>query len=154
MGKKKILIVCTGNTCRSPLAEAMVADHLAKSMLGNACEVSSGGISALDNEPATAHAIQVARELGLNLAKHAARKINGHTLMGSDLILCMTKAHKFYLLHNFKNLLGKCFTLAECASAHDIPDPFGEDLGAYRKMAMDIKNLLPSLVNFLEKFFS
>ncbi|MDR2435755.1 MAG: hypothetical protein LBD33_00350 [Puniceicoccales bacterium] len=157
MGKKKILIVCTGNTCRSPLAGAMIADYLRKSTLKNSFAVSTGGISALNGTPATAQAIQVARELGLNLEKHVARRIDGHTLNKSDLILCMTKAHKFHLLHNFENLFGKCFTLAECAPSQDISgdisDPYGGDVGVYREMAMDIGKLLPNLLDFLENFF-
>jgi protein-tyrosine-phosphatase len=154
MGKKKILVVCTGNTCRSPLARAMIADYLDKSALKGSFAISSGGISALNGMFATAQAIQVARELGLNLTKHVAKRISGRMLNKSDLILCMTRAHKFHLLHNFENLFGKCFTLAECTLSQDISDPYGKDIGAYRKMAMDIEKLLPNLLKFLEKFFS
>ncbi|MDR0595339.1 MAG: hypothetical protein LBF94_01390 [Puniceicoccales bacterium] len=153
MKKKKILIVCTGNTCRSPLVEAIVADYLEKSALKNKFIVSSGGISAQSGEPAHHYATQIARELGLSLEGHITRKVDRHLLDESDLVLCMTDAHKFLLLHNFEGLLKKCFTLAECVSFYDIGDPYGRGIDAYRKIAADVKNLLPNLMEFLMKFF-
>ncbi|MDR3273759.1 MAG: hypothetical protein LBS87_00270 [Puniceicoccales bacterium] len=151
--KKKILVVCTGNTCRSPLAEVIIADHLSKGALNGSFTVLSGGISAQNKEPASEHAIQTASEIGLSLAKHASKKVNQSLLDKSDLILCMTSAHKFYLLHNFEALQGKCFTLAECTASRDVSDPYGQDIDAYRGIAAHVQKLMPSLANFLTKFF-
>jgi protein-tyrosine-phosphatase len=127
----------------------MTADYLSKSALKNSFTISSGGISALNGTPATVQAIQIARELGLNLMKHVAKGINGCMLNRSDLILWMTKARKFHLLHNFEHLFGKCFTLAKCASSQDISDPYGEDIDVYRKMAMDIRETSSEPAEFL-----
>jgi protein-tyrosine phosphatase len=152
--EKKILVVCTGNTCRSPLAEVIIADYQSRNALNDNFIVLSGGISAQNKEPASKHAIQAAYEFGLDLTGHASKKINQSLLDKSDLILCITNAHKFYLLHNFENLPGKCFTLAECTTSRDIPDPYGQDIDAYREIAAHMQNLMPSLLNFLTKFFS
>jgi protein-tyrosine phosphatase len=153
MKKKRILIVCTGNTCRSPLVEAIIADYLERSALKDKVIVSSGGISAQSGKPAHQYATQIAHELGLSLEGHTTRQVDRHLLDKSDLVLCVTDAHKSLLLHNFEGLLRKCFTLAECVSSDDIGDPYGQGIDAYRKIAADVKNLLPNLMKFLMKFF-
>ncbi|MDR1255844.1 MAG: low molecular weight protein arginine phosphatase [Puniceicoccales bacterium] len=153
MKKKKILIVCTGNTCRSPLAMVIISDHLKKNAPTSNFSVLSAGVSAQNGEPASKHAAQVASELGLSLDKHAARRVDRNLLKGVDLILCMTGTHKLHLLHNFENLEGKCFTFAECVISQDISDPYGRDIEAYREIAAAIKNSMPDLLSFLKKFF-
>jgi hypothetical protein len=65
----------------------------------------------------------------------------------------VTTAHKFHLLHNFENLLGKCFTLAECTLSQELADPYKHGIDAYRKIATDMQNMLPNLLEFLAKFF-
>jgi protein-tyrosine-phosphatase len=131
----------------------IVANGLAKSALKGRVSVSSGGISVRNREPATQCAIQIAKELGLDLKKHRARAVSQRMLDKNDLILCMTAAHKLHLLHNFENLFEKCFTLAECTSSQEISDPYGGSIDAYRKIATNIQNLLPNLLEFLRKFF-
>jgi protein-tyrosine phosphatase len=150
--EKKKMVMCTGNTCRSPLAEVIIADHLSKSALNGSFAVLSGRISTQNKESASEHAIQTAYEIGLSLAKHASKKVNQSLLDKSDLILCITSAHKFYLLHNFEALQGKCFTFAECTASRDILDPYGQDIDAYRGIAAHVQKLMPSLANCLTKF--
>jgi protein-tyrosine-phosphatase len=153
MGKHKILIVCSGNTCRSPLARVIISDYLSMSTMRGRFSLSSAGISARNGDHASGCAVQIAEELGLDLRKHRAKCVTQHMLNGRDLVLCMTTSHKLHLLHNFENLLGKCFTLAECTSSRELTDPYGSGVDTYRMVARDMQNMLPNLLKFLEKFF-
>lgn len=156
MNKKSVLIVCTGNTCRSPLVATILNNHISKSILKNKIFVSSGGISAQNGDSASEHAITIAKNLGLDLTNHNSQQVTQQILDKYDLILCVTQRHKMYILHNFNNTSGKCFTLSECTNSDrgDIDDPFGESLDCYVKISNDIENSMPNLIKFLEKFFN
>ena len=82
---KKLLFVCEGNTCRSPMASA-----LARHILGSARDIASAGIEAAAGDRATAPAVQVMKERGLDITSHRASGICDHDLASFDLIVAMT----------------------------------------------------------------
>jgi protein-tyrosine-phosphatase len=131
---KKILIVCTGNTCRSSMAEALAKDWLQKQGLDGNFLVTSAGIMATPNEEASAHAILALKEKDIHLDTHRSKQISREMLMESDLILTMTKSHKQMLMPFCEACEDKLFTLKEYAlgNSGDVVDPFGQDLASYK----------------------
>ncbi|MEW5866706.1 MAG: low molecular weight protein arginine phosphatase [Bacillota bacterium] len=142
---RRIVLVCSGNTCRSTMAEAMLRKALADEFGGASDGVSvvSAGIYANEGDPASANAIAAMKELGLDIASHRARLLTDEILKDADLVLTMTSAHKQAVLLRYPSLQGKVMTLNEFAGLSDefgpdIPDPFGRSIDVYRATAKDI----------------
>lgn len=120
---KNILFVCSGNTCRSPMAEGLFRDLLVKRQISHiVCQ--SAGVSAFPGDPAAENAVAVLREWGIDISGHRSRPVSAPLLEEADLILCMTKTHGDFLREwagEKVNVLG-----------NGIPDPYGGSLYAYR----------------------
>ncbi|AEE95267.1 low molecular weight protein arginine phosphatase [Mahella australiensis] len=149
-----ILFVCSGNTCRSPMAQAIAETMFRKADSGlEAIKVMSAGIAAVNGQPASANAIEVMREMGMDISRHRSRMLSGELVEQADLILTMTLQHKRYVLMMFPESYDKVFTLkeyADCGSS-DIPDPFGGSLEDYRECANEIQQALFRLVQKLKQ---
>lgn len=149
----KILFICTGNTCRSPMAEALLRHYA-----GESVEVRSAGIFALDGSPATPETVTVLQEKGITL-EHQAKSVNEELLLWADLILTMTTSHKDTLKRQFPSFSDKIFTLKEYtassgqekASSLNIEDPFGGDLEVYRKTVEEIEAEIKKMIPQKEK---
>lgn len=134
---KSVLFVCSGNTCRSPMAEAL----LAAKMPGLA--VSSAGLATVPGLPASIGAIDAMDAYGLNLDYHRSRQLSSYLLADADLVLCMGQSHKQTILSALPELADKVFTLGEYAGdAQDIADPFGGDAEEYAACAAQIAALV------------
>ena len=141
-----ILFVCTGNTCRSPLAEAL-ARRAAKTRGLTDVTISSAGTNAWENSPASDGALLVGMEREIDLTSHRARVLTPEIVSEADLIFVMTPAH----LEQVKQMggRGKAHVLDQYALGADSPginDPFGGDLSGYRDTA-------DALESYLEKVF-
>jgi protein-tyrosine-phosphatase len=129
----RVLFVCTGNTCRSPIAEALARRFAADRKLSE-ISVGSAGTAAWDGAPASDGALLVAMERSVDLSTHRARLLTRELVSGSDLILAMGPHH----LERIEALggTGKAHLLSFYASKgrsdRSITDPFGGDLGVYR----------------------
>lgn len=131
----KILFVCTGNTCRSPMAQIM-----AQGLFGDGYEVFSAGLMAMPNAAASAHAVTAMHERKFDLSKHRAQLVTETLLESASLILAMTEGHKEALVNAAPD---KVYTLGEYASCGtSISDPYGGDLMVYQKCAEEIFELL------------
>lgn len=141
-----ILVVCSGNTCRSPLAAAMLAARLAAEPTLAHSTVSSAGTSAWDGSPASEGSYLVALERDLDLSTHRARMLTVEEVQRADLILTMTGAHA----SRVADLGGasKVATMSEYAGLEngDVPDPFGGDVEAYRAVADTMAGLIEAIV--------
>lgn len=156
---KSVLFVCTGNTCRSPMAEALLRETLARRGL-TGFSVASAGLAAYPGDPATPEAVAVLGELGIDHSGHRSRSWTADLLSAHDLILTMERAHKDSILRRYPDAAGKVFTLKEFASGGaeegDIEDPLkyrydpeSDALTEYRRtrdeLAEAIEGLLPRL---------
>ena len=141
-GQVDVLFICSGNTCRSPLAAAFFRKALqGRAGLGSV-QVGSAGLCAVDGEPASRQARDVAREWGLDLEAHRSRRASRELLAGARLILTMTADHKRRVLETAPETAGRVFTLGEYAGMPgDVEDPFGLDLERYRSTARQLETL-------------
>lgn len=143
-----ILFVCTGNTCRSPMAAALLQEMAKKE--GMDIEIKSAGIFAQAGQGATQGAIQALKQEGIDIGdSHRARPVSKDLLEEADIILTMSISHKEALISNFNSIGGKLYTLKEYAYGveGDIEDPFGGNLGVYNKTKADIKKALREIID-------
>jgi len=137
----KVLFVCTGNLCRSPMAE-----YLAKAVArerGWDIKVRSAGTHAVYGEPAFRQAIAVLEEWGIDARDHRSQPVDWDLLDWADIVLTMEEWHKCYLLARAPELDGKVFVLTEfVGETGEVPDPYGETHFAYQ----EVRNQLFQLV--------
>lgn len=123
---RTILFVCTGNTCRSPMAAA-IFNKMAKDMGIDDVRAESAGLAVMPGEPASKNAITAAGEVGADLSEHSARQVTREIIDGCEAVYAMSQAHANMLKESYPDSADKISVLAE-----GIPDPFGGDLETYR----------------------
>lgn len=123
-----ILVLCIGNICRSPLAEAYLKQELLKQ--GSDIHVSSAGLEPLHDYPAHDNSIAIANTEGFSLDGHKARKVTQDLIQKSQLVLVMTNNQVKEVLQRFPEARGKVF-LIQNKPPMDIADPYQKDPQAY-----------------------
>jgi protein-tyrosine phosphatase len=147
----EILCVCTGNICRSPMAEGLLTRLVADRGLAD-IRVHSAGTHALDGRPAEPHAVTAARELGADISGHIARSLDPAMVAQADLILVMEQGHA--------DLIARVLTPARQAAdlrlladysplpdTDEIDDPYGQSLKTYRACADRIRQCLEAVAD-------
>lgn len=141
----KLLFICTGNTCRSPMAEG-----LAREMFGDSVQVGSAGMEACDGESASINAIEVLKGQNVDLSRHRSRRIKAELMANADWIIPMTQAHEGHLRRLFPQHAEKTRYLGDWGDRkRDVLDPWNGSLADYRQTAHEIRQLLNDLLDHL-----
>lgn len=164
-----ILVVCTGNVCRSPMAEGFLRTALG-SRLGNAApDVSSAGTAGWEGASAMDESIRAAEERGVDIGRHLARVITPGMVEDADLVVCMAAEHRDAIVRAWPDHADKTFTIKElvrllegspaagpiparvaaaaaarngsAAASEDVRDPLGQPIDAYREIADELQDL-------------
>lgn len=137
-----ILTLCIGNICRSPLAQALLAQQLP------GASVWSAGLAALTGQPADPLSVQIAAANGLDISAHRAQQVSSFLCQKSDLILVMEQEQKDQLVQQFPLVRGKVFTLGQYGQ-FDIADPYQQPLeafeAAYAAIAKGVADWVPRI---------
>ena len=152
--EKLIVFVCTANVCRSPMAEKLFEKALQESSVKKKIKLFSAGISAMDGDKASDNSIEVCREIGIDLNDHRSSALTLATLQNASAVFCMTESHRalmqmyFDLPENSPVFLMREFVEQ---GPKELPDPYGQSMEVYRACREDMKDALPSLINWVEK---
>ena len=141
----RILFICTGNICRTPMAESLLRAKIIQEGMENLVSVDSAGTFANEGVPPTQLSVSVIQEAGLEPPVHLSKHVNSHLMQTADLILCMGEHHKRDLQAIFPQHRQKIFTLREfnrdrSTGGTSIDDPFGRNIEQYRKVFRLIQN--------------
>jgi len=165
----EILVVCTGNICRSPMAEGFLRAALVERLGEAAPLVSSAGTAAWEGSGAMDESILTAQEHGVDIRSHLARKLHGAMLEDADVIVCMAAEHREAIVRAMPDLETKTFTIKELVrlleashargplearvaaaaaarngssrATEDVRDPLGDPIEVYREVAEELYDL-------------
>ncbi len=154
--KINILVVCSGNICRSPMAEVMIAAKLNEKAPKKFVVRSAGTLANFGNR-ASLQAIEVTREMGLNLSGHLSRPVSLNLVEWADVILAMTPdhlgdLHAVFPQHSDKMHLITTFPSTNLEGEPGIEDPYGMDIETYRKVANEIVTNVDRIVDRLLEY--
>jgi protein-tyrosine phosphatase len=140
-----VLVVCTGNVCRSPIAEGFLRTALRRRAGTDAPEVGSAGTAGWEGSSAMPEAVQAAGERGVDIAGHVARRLTRGHVVEADLVVCMAAEHRDAVSRSMPEAEEKSFTLKELVRLLESPDADDDpsrgraDLGARVALAADLR---------------
>jgi glycine hydroxymethyltransferase len=151
---RTILFVCTGNICRSPMAEGLFR-HLTEGR--SDLRVASAGVSAIRGQPPSIHTVEVLRRLGIDLARFRSQPLTDDLVAEATWIFAMTRSHLDTIHLLFPQAAEKAFLVCEfdpelAATTLDIPDPIGLGLDAYERTRDILNCALPSVLQFINQY--
>jgi len=149
----KVLMVCLGNICRSPLAEYLLRDKLKKAGIED-IQVSSAGLLDMEGRAAAPDMVQLLSEQGIPMAAHRSRKLSGQLVLENDLVIVMEVQQREEIVRALPSLADKVWLLTQFGRVpeeRDIADPYGKASFHYKTCYNDIYFLVEGLYSFLLK---
>jgi protein-tyrosine phosphatase len=144
-----VLFVCTGNTCRSPMAAGLLT-HLLPDEKKAKYKAVSAGTLALRGQPASGPTVQVMQELGINISEHRSQPLSAALTEKADLVLALSGEHAEIIRESFPEAARKTFLLSEYADKTagpvDIPDPMGRPIETYRLVRDRIREYVSKIL--------
>ncbi|MCQ2380118.1 MAG: low molecular weight protein arginine phosphatase [Victivallaceae bacterium] len=141
----RILFVCSGNTCRSPMAHMYLAD-LMKKLNRTDVEVASAGTAAFPGDEISRGAANALATDGIEASGFRSSRVSGESVETADIILAFTESHRRQLLHAFPQVHAKVRLIGEYVNGRDVSDPFGGDDDVYLQTYRVIKSAVDNLV--------
>lgn len=139
----RLLVVCTGNICRSPMVMALLREQIRAAGLTDQIEVESAGTAGLEGAAASRYAVEVVAERGLDLSTHVAQGLTSQAIRQADLILVMEEAHRQRIFHRAPDHLYKVVLFHELVGEHtDLADPYGGERADYTTALARIEHVL------------
>ncbi len=142
-----VLFVCTGNICRSPIAEGILKKLIFDK--NRSMQISSSGILAIDGMPASLEAQKVCQEIQVDISKHKSQTLTRELILKSDCILTMTQNQYWTILDRLPHLQSKVHLLSNFSynTNENILDPMGKDLDYYREVRDQIFKYVYRLID-------
>ncbi len=151
MAGEMILFVCTGNTCRSPMAEAVFRRKLAQrlkvaddDLIDHGFSVASAGLAAARGAPASPEAVELLEDSGIDLRSHESQQLTRALLEQADRVITMTRSHRDSIVSGMPEYAHKVRTLS--AQGRDIADPIGGGEAEYQECLAQITTHLDALI--------
>ncbi|MFT4176704.1 MAG: low molecular weight protein arginine phosphatase [Luteolibacter sp.] len=151
---KHVLFICTGNTCRSPMAEGLF-----RKFIGNRGDyaVGSAGVAATRGTPASKETLAILKKRGATLDSFKSRLVNRRILEEATHVFAMTRGHLLALEDHFPEFSDKYYLVCEFAeipgqgTGADVPDPIGMGAAAYEKTADVLETAIPTIIAYIDQ---
>lgn len=142
-----IVFVCTGNTCRSPMAEGFAKHYLIPKQDSNS--VTSRGLMVASGSVVSPNSVLAMKEYGIDISSHIPTALCQNDIADADIVLTMTSSHCNFIKTAFPQYSDIIFSLSEYVNTNDISDPYGQDLDVYMSCAAEIQEAVINLIKKL-----